>query len=799
MVYLKRTTQYYKPYFVKPQLRAMNITINIPQFFNIDGKSGKNFNYLYPLSNGDNTDSRLFILCDGESGSSKGDAATLVTKGFHEYFTEKRPPKNNTVGQLYMNDALRYVERIVREYVQSNPKERGMRSTVALMYFNEDDSITIAWVGNSRIYHVRGNQILTKTQDHTVNAYQNGTKVVVPRAISGIEPAYLSLSIVKDIRPGDYFLMCSEGVVETLDDRNIRYLLSQGDGNEAKNQAIATKIKELCRTHSYKGCGMFLIQIDSTAEGSLANMSAASTQTTAVTDTSIDTGPIRRKGSAFKKPSISKTSRNAILMTLMILLFAAIAFAYKFQQSKPEVVFEQQMIRAQELIEKGSYEEAIAVYTSSLKLELEDTSVFSEVRAKIRQTEEQQMVSIADKLYKDGNLLKARDEYKRVLNVHPESDYSSKKLQSIEDYLLKEKTRLVVEADSLMQVNGFEEARNSLFEALYFAQEDTQLLYRINNTYRALKEDTIDMALAIGTAIQIGTAPPVVEEENEDLYTDVEETPMEEIEVKPRPRMPKPVIVEPLPENSDDSIITHREYKELLSAAKIALDKGDLELSVAKYKAALEYNETEGVVNQIAEINKKLKSKAKYNGLMEQADAAFQSKKYKEAQQLYQEALEVKKDDGYAAQRIEIAKNMIEQSQADDAFKRLITDADKAFSSNNFATARELYQRALSNASDPAAINAKIAKCNQKISEMQADISKKRLRKGEKLCETTNYNSECYYHLRDNNLLYSVNPQILYQLGKHFEGKDTNRAKECYNIAAGKGSSQASDRLKQLK
>ncbi|MEZ4883918.1 MAG: tetratricopeptide repeat protein [Chitinophagales bacterium] len=780
----------------------MNITINIPQFFNIDGKSGRNFNYLYPLNNGDTTDSRLFILCDGSSGGVKGDASSLVTKGFYEYFTQKRPPKDNAVGQLYMNDALRFVEGKLREYVQSNPKERGMRSTLALLYFNENDTLTIAWVGNSRIYHVRGNQIITKTQDHTVNAYKNGKTVVVPRAISGIEPAYLSLSIVKDILPGDYFLMCSEGVVETLDDRNIRYLLSQGDGNINKNKAIVEKIKDLCSTHSYKGCGLYLLQIDSTAEGSIENMPITTVANTAnSSDVSIDTGPIRRKSSGFKTPSISKASRNAFLLSLLILTVVAIAFAYKLQQSKPEVVFEQQMIQAEELITKGAYQDAIALYQSSLNLALEDTSVFAGVRAKIRQAEEQQMIGIADKLYKDGMLLKARDEYKNVLTFHPNSEYASKKLQSIEDYLLKEKNRLIVEADSLMQVNGFEQARNSLFEALYLAQQDTQLLYRINNTYKALKEDTLDMALAIGKAIQIGTAPPATaEEEEDDLYTDVEEeTLVEEYKNEPKIRERRPVKVEVLKPDTDDSIITHQEYKNLLEEGKTAYDKGNLELAATKYKAALEYNSTEGVVNKLKEINEKLSSKSKYNDLMQQADAAFQSKKYEEAQRLYQEALKVEKDDGYAAQRIEIAKNMIEQSQANNAFQKLITDADKAFDSNNFATARELYQRALSDASDPAAINAKIAKCNEKIIEMQADISKKRLRKGEKLCESTNYNSECYYHLRDNNLLYSVNPQVLYKLGQHFEGKDTNRAKECYNIAAGKGSAPAAEKLKELK
>ncbi|MGB1241705.1 MAG: hypothetical protein ACPG49_04235 [Chitinophagales bacterium] len=778
----------------------MNITINIPQFFNIDGKSGKNFNYLYPLSKGGNTDSRLFILSDGASGGNKGDASTLVTKSFEEYFIKKRPPKKNTVGQLYMNDALRYVEGKVRNYVQVNPKERGIRSTVALLYFNDNDTVTIAWVGNSRIYHVRENQILSKTQDHTVNAYRNGEKIVVPRAISGIEPAYLSLSIVKDIRPGDYLMMCSEGVVETLDDRNIRYLLSQGDGSEGKNQAIANKIKDLCRAHSYKGCGMLLLQIDRTAEGSIADMPVKSTAT--MVGDNIDTGPIRKKGSGFKKPTISKTSRNAILMALLILTVVALAFMYKFQQLKPEVVFEQQMIEAEELMKERQYEEAIALYQNSMSLVLKDTSVFGQVRSRIRQAEEQKMVGVADKLYKEGKLLKARDEYRNVLSVHPNSDYASKKLQSIQDYLLKEKMRLMVEADSLMQVKGFKEARNSLFEAMYLAQQDTQLLYLINNTYKALKEDTVGMELAIRKSIEIGTAPPPSpEEEEEVLYTEAEEeVVVKEIE-KPRR---KPIVrpfqkVETLKEDKDDSIITHQEYKDLLNAGKTALEKGDLETASAKYKAALEYNETEGVANKIKEIDQKIKSKTKYNDLMKQADTAFQSKKYEEAQRLYQNALKVKSDDGFAAQRIEIAKNMIEQANANKVYQKLISDADKAFNSNNFATAREMYQKALGQTNDQVALKSKIAKCNQRISAMQADTSKKRLRKGEKFCSGTNYNSECYYHLRENNLLYSVNPQILYQLGKHFEGKDTNRAKECYNIAAGKGSAQATDRLKEIK
>ena len=92
-------------------------------------------------------------------------------------------------------------------------------------------------------------------------------------------------------------------------------------------------------------------------------------------------------------------------MALLILTVVALAFMYKFHQSKPEVVFEQQMVEAEELMKDEQYEEAIALYQNSMTLALEDTSVFGQVRSRIRQAKEQKMIGVADKLYKDGKLL----------------------------------------------------------------------------------------------------------------------------------------------------------------------------------------------------------------------------------------------------------------------------------------------------------------------------------------------------------------------------------------------------------
>lgn len=65
---------------------------------------------------------------------------------------------------------------------------------------------------------------------------------------------------------------------------------------------------------------------------------------------------------------------------------------------------------------------------------------------------------------------------------------------------------------------------------------------------------------------------------------------------------------------------------------------------------------------------------------------------------------------------------------------------------------------------------------------MQSDSSAKKLKRAEKLCKSDNYGEPCFDHLKQNNLLYSIDVQILQQIAKTLETKAPGKAKECQNI-----------------
>ena len=65
-----------------------------------------------------------------------------------------------------------------------------MRSSIALNYFNGDNTVTIAWAGTARAYHIRGKQILYKTEDHLVTLRERGENTVIPKGYFGLRPLF---------------------------------------------------------------------------------------------------------------------------------------------------------------------------------------------------------------------------------------------------------------------------------------------------------------------------------------------------------------------------------------------------------------------------------------------------------------------------------------------------------------------------------------------------------------------------------------------------------------------------------
>jgi PPM family protein phosphatase len=249
----------------------MSITISLRQPIGMSerGKRANNEDSIFPLQA--HPQDSLFIVCDGVGGAAKGNIASrLVCDTFAKIFTDVQISEPDTIGM-----ALKEVEQAVQNYTRANPESTGMATTLTLLHFH-DNGATVAHVGDSRIYQIRNGEILYRSEDHSFvqelvrsgiitpeQAASHPKRNVITRAIQGKEnPTKADVYVLQDIQADDYFFLCSDGILESVNDGTLREILTSSDNNEEKIDTI----KILCEARSRDNFSCYLIQIEA-AEG----------------------------------------------------------------------------------------------------------------------------------------------------------------------------------------------------------------------------------------------------------------------------------------------------------------------------------------------------------------------------------------------------------------------------------------------------------------------------------------------------------------------------------------------------
>ncbi len=126
------------------------------------GLRTKNEDYHY-------TNDNLYIVCDGVGGSPYGEVASKLACSTISDFFASNP--FTAFDFEYFQKALQYSIEKFKETEAKYPEMKGMSTTVVLIAFDIEGAI-IAWLGDSRLYHIRPNKsgakILFKTEDHSL-------------------------------------------------------------------------------------------------------------------------------------------------------------------------------------------------------------------------------------------------------------------------------------------------------------------------------------------------------------------------------------------------------------------------------------------------------------------------------------------------------------------------------------------------------------------------------------------------------------------------------------------------------
>ncbi|MCB0459944.1 MAG: serine/threonine-protein phosphatase [Flavobacteriaceae bacterium] len=216
----------------------------------------------------------LFMVCDGVGGQDRGEVASqLVCTYFSEYFSKNQQEidENHKLGS-----GLQYVENKLKDYVGSKPECSEMASTLVLVYLlRKENKALIGWVGDSRVYHIRNGKILFQTKDHsevqslldmgeiTEKEVENHPrKNVITRAINGRNPTRIDQKIIEDIKPDDFFLVCSDGILENLDKERIHeWFFKENQPEEIKSLVLHNALNKTKDNFS-----MYLIKVKSVEE-----------------------------------------------------------------------------------------------------------------------------------------------------------------------------------------------------------------------------------------------------------------------------------------------------------------------------------------------------------------------------------------------------------------------------------------------------------------------------------------------------------------------------------------------------
>jgi protein phosphatase len=164
----------------------------------------------------------LFAVADGMGGAQAGEIAAKIAASV----------LRESSGEQAVVELIKEANRRVYEAAAGDDTRSGMGTTITAAIV-EDDSVQIGHVGDSRAYRIRDGELEQVTEDHSLvaelvrsgklspeEAEVHPQRSVITRTV-GTDPDVDVDTFSVDTRPGDVFLLCSDGLTTMVDDSSI--------------------------------------------------------------------------------------------------------------------------------------------------------------------------------------------------------------------------------------------------------------------------------------------------------------------------------------------------------------------------------------------------------------------------------------------------------------------------------------------------------------------------------------------------------------------------------------------------
>ena len=186
----------------------------------------------------------LFMVADGMGGAAAGEVASRMAVDQVQWAVEDGEttwPADSSIsspesGPRRFIAGIHRANRAIRTMATEDFTRKGMGTTFAGLLLLTRCAV-VAHVGDSRVYRLRDGELSCLTRDHSLanHLVERGflrpeevasypRRNVITRAVGTHEHLEVDTKIV-DVRPGDTFLLCSDGLHGELDDEEIAAVL----------------------------------------------------------------------------------------------------------------------------------------------------------------------------------------------------------------------------------------------------------------------------------------------------------------------------------------------------------------------------------------------------------------------------------------------------------------------------------------------------------------------------------------------------------------------------------------------
>ena len=179
--------------------------------------------------------SPLFVVADGMGGAQAGEVASeIAVRQFEGGLPDGQEPGEALASLIQAANAR------IHEQARSDAQHAGMGTTTTAAYLT-GDTVVVAHVGDSRCYLLRGGDLIRLTRDHSLvgelvargklteeQAESHPQRSVITRALGPEAKVEVDVEAFP-ARPGDVFLLCSDGLTSMVHEPQLKELLADRD------------------------------------------------------------------------------------------------------------------------------------------------------------------------------------------------------------------------------------------------------------------------------------------------------------------------------------------------------------------------------------------------------------------------------------------------------------------------------------------------------------------------------------------------------------------------------------------